>query len=598
MADNDALDAMLMGLDSQIRAHVSTKPGGDLANVQQHKDDTKSLTQQLTSAVVNNPPTRKEQVASVMAQNDALRTSDQRSARLIDASKAADKLPKKKVQICVLMDGTGSMSRIKDEVMRSISQGVLSLGNASRLDITVALVMYRDYAYAAEERFEIIDFAPVRNFVVSLSQAEAMYGPQRGKTNDEPEDVLGGFSRMLTALSWAPESLKACLWTGDAPGHGELVDPHPDPAWESGPDDYPGPNPEGLTHEKLIDEMIDKRINIGFMRVHPVTDHMLAVFDKAFAERGGAAIEQVTLDETLNNAMEVVKKLLKTSVESSVTNRGPTGALRAQKAQGRGAPVYFEVTGEQLLARGIRVSDSQMGPSMMALLKEDPVFDVKPLDMKVADGYFGRGGVRYAYHAVTKSGKKMVAKDFQMGNMDTKRCHVLEAQASIVASHMAHFFCVKLDIPATRFTYVQPVIIDRGQVPKQGSRFYSAETHIPGDMEKFNINTGVVLEAHAQHSLVQAFSHFTFHASDHQLIVLDVQGVASKGAGNVWSYQLTDPAVATHNPADFPNMTNLGGEAFQQFMVTHECTEICAQLGLPRMTSDKPVVIEDQPPLM
>ena len=73
--------------------------------------------------------------------------------------------------------------------------------------------------------------------------------------------------------------------------------------------------------------------------------------------------------------------------------------------------------------------------------------------------------------------------------------------------------------------------IDRPDKP-----LYHVENFIEGQYVKYNSNGGFVLDDEAHRQTPQAFSHFTFERSGHELIVADVQGV-----GDLY----TDPQIHT-----------------------------------------------------
>jgi hypothetical protein len=101
------------------------------------------------------------------------------------------------------------------------------------------------------------------------------------------------------------------------------------------------------------------------------------------------------------------------------------------------------------------------------------------------------------------------------------------------------------------------------------------EHFIPGPYRKHNSNYGYVSDE--ERSTPQAFSHFTWEASNHTLLVCDIQGV-----GDLY----TDPQIH-HISGEGYGKGNLGMAGISKFLQHHRCNAICAYLKLPTMNAKK-----------
>jgi len=86
--------------------------------------------------------------------------------------------------------------------------------------------------------------------------------------------------------------------------------------------------------------------------------------------------------------------------------------------------------------------------------------------------------------------------------------------------------------------------------------------------QKFNSNSGWMDDSTPWPRVMQALSHFSYHASSGRSVLCDLQGgVYSDGV------VLTDPVILSR--ARQYGVTDLGPEGISSFFARHECNEFC-----------------------
>jgi len=105
------------------------------------------------------------------------------------------------------------------------------------------------------------------------------------------------------------------------------------------------------------------------------------------------------------------------------------------------------------------------------------------------------------------------------------------------------------------------------EFPKS-NHYCGLEPFIEGDFIKQSNNTGLVF---SDRNTPQAFSHFTWEASNHSMLVVDLQGVKDF---------YTDPQIHTKDGKGF-GLGNLGMGGVERFLKNHKCNAICQMLNLP-----------------
>jgi hypothetical protein len=124
------------------------------------------------------------------------------------------------------------------------------------------------------------------------------------------------------------------------------------------------------------------------------------------------------------------------------------------------------------------------------------------------------------------------------------------------------------------------------------------EKYLSGKFTKYNGNYGYVNNRYIHDGatislevgevkltdFVQAFSHWVYESSDHEMIVCDLQGILDL-EGRLPIFRLTDPAICSkggkrHNRF---GKTDLGMKGIRQFCRHHKCNDVCKGLNLPLM---------------
>ena len=122
------------------------------------------------------------------------------------------------------------------------------------------------------------------------------------------------------------------------------------------------------------------------------------------------------------------------------------------------------------------------------------------------------------------------------------------------------------------------------------------ENYLNGKFTKYNGNNGYVLKDGDNDGpvidlevgevkltdFVQAFSHWVYVKSDHNMMCCDLQGILDL-EGRRPVFRLTDPVICSNGKRnrDRYGKTDIGAKGFRMFFGSHECNGVCKALNLP-----------------
>ena len=181
--------------------------------------------------------------------------------------------------------------------------------------------------------------------------------------------------------------------------------------------------------------------------------------------------------------------------------------------------------------------------------------------------------MRASYYVVDLSAPQtlFVGKRYRRRNVRSGQ-YFNDASMHWVSNHWAASFN---DFrPPKPVTFVHAAVAQLPQRREEEGRSFvlGLEPHLVGTFRKYNNNSGFVSQS-ALRSTPQAFSHFTFHYSCGEVMIVDIQGVDDR---------YTDPQILTRDGEGY-GRGNLGRHGMRRFLATHRCNDICNYLRLPNM---------------
>jgi len=198
-------------------------------------------------------------------------------------------------------------------------------------------------------------------------------------------------------------------------------------------------------------------------------------------------------------------------------------------------------------------------------------WDRKDVRVQIDTTPFDKGGLRLVFHLrdTSEPNTSFVAKISRDPRDSTMRSlYFADVRMQAVAAH----FAAKYNSynPPKKVKFLVACVLELNQ--REGTPVCGVERFISGHYRKYNNNSGWVSDD--DRNTPGTFCHFSYVASDRELLICDIQGV-----GDIY----TDPQIHSRDGKGF-GKGNLGLEGMNNFLSTHRCNRICKFLRLPNMT--------------
>ncbi|KAG7372734.1 alpha-kinase family protein [Nitzschia inconspicua] len=123
----------------------------------------------------------------------------------------------------------------------------------------------------------------------------------------------------------------------------------------------------------------------------------------------------------------------------------------------------------------------------------------------------------------------------------------------------------------------EEILINKGSIHKSNSGIPYLVEPLIRCFTRFTSNGGWINhdENDRRVECMEAFSHFSYHESNGELIICDLQGRYrfDKYTGRRSRFELTDPAICSRD--NCYGVTDLGWQGIESFFSNHQCNQFC-----------------------
>lgn len=460
-----------------------------------------------------------------------------------------------KVDLCFLVDCTKSMKDYIHETKSLINRLINRLDSKYKsIEFRCAFIGYRDHDYA--ERIVKFSFSKDISAFTSFVNNIKIPGGE-----DKCEDVFGGLEE-ITKLEW--ESMTRIIFhIGDSPCHGRRFYDEGD---RTITDKYRNGDPRGLDINNLLKKVVELNISYYFGEVDTNTRKMIDEFNKVIYAYGGNQIKTFKID-SFNQLLDTVTKVISTEISRTQTltlNLSHGKERKMEKLTG----LNWNLENFQRHRADV-ISASYTG-DLKSIKSQKIAFKEENYEIFLSERPFTKGQTRYAYAVILGGSKKYVAKAsvFNDAEKNTYEYHKNLIETQVIASYLAKMFSKELpNEKEISFISVYLLIV--------GRRYFIIEEFLDGKFEKWTSNSGII-NSESYASTLDAFSHWTYDATDEYLVVTDLQGFKTDH-----QYFLTDPAISSLDYERF-SYKNLGKQGIKRYFESHQCNHICKSLRLKK----------------